>query len=77
VIIGASAMHVNDIVWLDEIVDKIESEHHVYQDEVEEVFGNRPKYRKGKKGKYRGEICFMLMAAPTAGVICLSCSFIN
>jgi hypothetical protein len=55
VIKGASAMHINDIVWLDEIADKIESEHHVYQEEVEEVFSNRPQYRKGQKGKYEGE----------------------
>jgi len=48
-------MHINDIVWLDEIVDKIESEHHVYQEEVEQVFYNRPQYRKGQKGKYEGE----------------------
>jgi hypothetical protein len=48
-------MHINDIVWLDEVVEKIEREHHVYKEEVEEVFSNRPKYRKGQKGKYKGE----------------------
>ena len=48
-------MYINDVVWLDEVVDKIESKHHVGKEEVEEVFDNQPKYRKGKKGKYKGE----------------------
>ena len=48
-------MYVRDIVWLDEIVEKLEDKHQTLRNEVEEVFYNRPKYRKAQKGKYAGE----------------------
>jgi len=48
-------MDIRDIIWLDEVVEKIERKHHVSQDEVEEVFYNSPKYRKAQKGKHKGE----------------------
>ncbi len=48
-------MHINDIVWLDEVVEKIEHKHQVHKEEVEDVFSNRPKYRKAQKGRYEGE----------------------
>ena len=48
-------MFIYDFVWLDEVVEKIEREHRVYKEEVEEVFYNGPRYRKGPKGKHRGE----------------------
>ena len=64
-------MYIDGIVWLDEVIDKIESKHHVYKEEVEEVFDNRPKYRRGKKENMKAKICIMLMAEATAAVICL------
>jgi len=48
-------MYIDDIIWLDDVVDKIESKHRVFPEEVEEVFYNIPKYRKAQKGKYEGE----------------------
>jgi len=48
-------MQINDIIWLEDFVDKIESKHDVSPEEVEEVFCNRPKYRKARKGKVKGE----------------------
>ncbi len=48
-------MDVEDIIWLDKVADKIEYKHNVTPDEVEEVFYNRPRYRKAQKGKYEGE----------------------
>ena len=35
-------MRINELVWLPDIVDKIEVEHHLEQYEVEQVFFNRP-----------------------------------
>jgi hypothetical protein len=75
--VGTATMNINDIVWLDEIVDKIESEHHVYQAEVEEYSATVLNIEKAKRANTKAKICFMLMAAPTAAVICLWCSFIN
>jgi len=48
-------MVVEGFVWLDDVVEKIGYKHHVSQDEVEEVFYNRPKYKKAQKGKFKGE----------------------
>ncbi len=48
-------MYINDIIWQDAIVQKIFKKHAVTTDEVEEVFFNRPKYRKAQKGKFEGE----------------------
>jgi uncharacterized DUF497 family protein len=45
----------NDIIWLDHVVEKIQRKHRVSTEEVEEVFYNRPKYRKAQKGKFEGE----------------------
>lgn len=49
------ALEINDILWLDEVVDKIQQKHKVTTDEVEEVFCNEPRYRRAQKGRYKGE----------------------
>ncbi|MCB0306329.1 MAG: BrnT family toxin [Calditrichaeota bacterium] len=51
-------MYIDDIIWLDDIIDKIEHKHRVLPEEVEEVFYNIPKYRKAQKGKYEGEYLY-------------------
>lgn len=48
-------MYVRDIIWLDDVEDKLDYKHRVSRDEVEEVFYNRPKFRKAQRGKYAGE----------------------
>lgn len=48
-------MRIDDFIWLDEFVDKLEEKHGVYQDEVEDVFRNRPAIRRVQKGKTKGE----------------------
>ncbi|MDO8727302.1 MAG: BrnT family toxin [Candidatus Methanoperedens sp.] len=40
------------IIWLDLIIEKITKKHHVSKTEVEEVFKNKPKFRRGPKGNY-------------------------
>jgi hypothetical protein len=35
-------MYIDDFIWLPDIVEKLAVKHHVTQDEVEEVFFNRP-----------------------------------
>ncbi len=46
-------MYIDDFIWLPDILDKLAAKHHVTQDEVEEVFSNRPRYRFVELG-YRG-----------------------
>lgn len=38
-------MFIDDFIWLPDIVEKLIERHQVTQDEVEEVFFNRPRYR--------------------------------
>src|SRR5258707_15568075 len=48
-------MVINEVIWLDEIVEKIESKHGVEPEEVEELLLASPEFRRGPKGKREGE----------------------
>lgn len=48
-------MYIDDFIWLSAIVEKLEVKHHVIQDEVEEVFFNRPRFRFVEAGHQAGE----------------------
>ncbi len=48
-------MYIDDFIWLPGILDKVEIKHQVSQDEVEEVFFNRPRYRFVELGNQKGE----------------------
>lgn len=43
-------MEIADIIWLEEIVEKLARKHHVEVHEVEEVFTGSPKFRFVEKG---------------------------
>jgi uncharacterized DUF497 family protein len=44
---------IDDFIWLPDIVEKLAVKHNVTQDEVEDVFFNRPNYRFVESG-HRG-----------------------
>ena len=48
-------MYIEDIIWLDKIVEKLEGKHHISPEEVEEVFYNEPHIRRAQKGHVQGE----------------------
>jgi uncharacterized DUF497 family protein len=48
-------MYIDDFIWLPDILEKLAVKHHVIQDEVEEVFFNRPRYRLVESGHRPGE----------------------
>jgi uncharacterized DUF497 family protein len=48
-------MFIDAFIWLPEIVEKLEAKHHVSQDEAEEIFFNRPKYRFVESGHRAGD----------------------
>jgi hypothetical protein len=48
--IGA-AMQIEELIWLDEVVDKLARKHNVSPDEVRQVFENRPRFRYISKGR--------------------------
>ena len=60
-------MEITDLIWLDEVVDKIEFKHHVTQTEVEEVLSGRSKIKKMHKGRFRGEHVYRALGRTTAG----------
>jgi len=48
-------MYIDDFIWLPSILDKVEVKHQVLQDEVEEVFFDKPRYRFVELGHKKGE----------------------
>ena len=48
-------MRIDGFVWLDQFVEKIEVKHDVLPEEVEEVFWNRPRIKRIRRGKVHGE----------------------
>lgn len=60
-------MHIAGLIWLDEIVDKLEDKHHVSQAEVAEVLENRPLFRFMEKGHRPGENVYLALGQSRAG----------
>ena len=48
-------MIIEDFVWLPSIIEKVEVKHRVSQDEVEEVFFNKARYRFVESGHQKGD----------------------
>ena len=48
-------MQIVDIIWLPQVLDKLDWKHHVTSEEVEEVLFDSPIYRKVQKGHIPGE----------------------
>ena len=48
-------MYIEDIIWRDEVIEKLERKHHISPEEVEDVFCNSPRYRKAENGYIQGE----------------------
>ena len=60
-------MHIEDIIWLPHIVDKLAWKHHVIPSEVEEVLFDNPRYRKVQKGDIPGEDLYAALGQTEAG----------
>jgi len=48
-------LKIREIIWLEDIVEKLEKKHSVRQNEVIEVLENKPKFRFVEKGHRKGE----------------------
>lgn len=48
-------MKIKSLIWLPEVIEKLEVKHGVIIEEVEEVFELGPVFRRGPRGKRRGE----------------------
>ncbi len=60
-------MRIDDFIWLPSIVEKLDVKHQVSQDEVEEVFFNRPRFRFAESGNRRGEDVYSASGQTDAG----------
>jgi len=60
-------MEVAGIIWLQRIVDKLVSKHHITIDEVEQVFANLPQCRLLERGRIEGEDVYSAYGRTDAG----------
>ena len=60
-------MKISGIIWLEEIVDKIERKHRVKQDEIREILRSSSHYRFVEKGHRRGENVYAALGQTNAG----------
>jgi uncharacterized protein len=58
---------IKSLIWLPEVIEKLEAKHGVTVEEVEEVFELGPVYRRGPRGKRRGENLYMAYGQTEAG----------
>ena len=60
-------MKLAGIIWLEEIVEKIERKHRVKQNEVREILKNSSHFRFVEKGHRRGENVYSALGQTSAG----------
>ena len=62
-------MKIIGLIWLDEIIDKLDRKHHVNQREVVEIITNKPYFRFIEKGHRQGENVYAALGRPkTEGI---------
>ena len=69
-------MYIDDFIWLPSIIEKLSIKHTVTQDEVEEIFFDRPKYRFVESGYQSGEDVYSVFGQTDPGRY-LAVIFIN
>lgn len=60
-------MKLSGIIWLEEIIEKIDRKHRVTQDEVRDVLRSSSHFRFVEKGHRRGENVYSAMGQTSAG----------
>ncbi len=60
-------MKITELIWLDDVIEKIETKHRVTLTEVEEVFAGKPKVKKMHRGHFRGENVYIALGQTKAG----------
>ncbi|UZQ54113.1 hypothetical protein OOK60_16740 [Trichothermofontia sichuanensis B231] len=54
-------MRIEEIIWLDIIIEKLAVKHWVEPDEVEEVLRNQPKFRFLEKGDHKEKDVYLAL----------------
>lgn len=60
-------MRIDGIIWLPDILDKLQWKHHVLPNEVGEVLLNKPKIRKVQKGHISCEHLYSALGNSESG----------
>jgi uncharacterized DUF497 family protein len=60
-------VRIDGIIWLTQIEDKLLYKHRVETYEVEEVFGNKPKFRYVQPGDQDGEDVYLALGQTDGG----------
>ena len=60
-------MNIDGFIWLEDIVEKLSWKHHVYQQEVEEIFDNSPYFRFVEKGHREEENVYAAFGQTNGG----------
>lgn len=60
-------MEIDDVIWLNDIVHKIETKHGVATWEVDQVLLSNPEFRRGPKGRREGEDLYYTLGQTDAG----------
>lgn len=60
-------MKISGIIWLPEIIDKINRKHRVEQDEAREILNSSSHFRFVEKGHRKGENIYSAMGRTNAG----------
>ncbi len=70
-------MYIDDFIWLPGIVEKLALKHNVSQDEVEEIFFDRPRYYFVESGYREGEDVYSASGQTDAGRYFLAIFFVH
>ena len=60
-------MRIDGVTWLEAIVDKLESKHHVTTEEVEDVLASQPRFRFVERGYRPGENLYAALGRTRGG----------
>ena len=60
-------MKIEQLIWIRDIVYKLESKHNVKIDEVEQALKNKPEIRFVQKGERKGEDVYMALGQTDGG----------
>lgn len=60
-------MKIKNVIWLDEIVDKLAQKHNVSQNEVRDIIKTSKHFRFVEKGHRRGENVYTALGQTEAG----------
>jgi uncharacterized DUF497 family protein len=60
-------MKIRGLIWLEEVVEKIETKHGVYKEEVQDVISRRPKIKKMRSGHFNNEHVYRALGQTETG----------